>query len=69
MQELFSNNSNISLYDLEKDPYELNNLAKDQSQNELLLKMNTKLNALMDNEVGLENHVVHLPGPDWFWTT
>ena len=69
MQELFSNNSNISLYDLEKDPYELNNLAKDQSQNELLLKMNTKLNALMDKEVGLENHVVHLPGPDWFWTT
>jgi arylsulfatase A-like enzyme len=69
LQELFSNNSNISLYDLEKDPYELNNLAKDQSQNELLLKMNTKLNALMDKEVGLENHVVHLPGPDWFWTT
>ena len=69
LQELFSNNSNISLYDLEKDPYELNNLAKDQSQNELLLKMNTKLNALMDNEVGLENHVIHLPGPDWFWTT
>ena len=69
MQELFSNNSNISLYDLEKDPYELNNLAKDQSQNELLLKMNTKLNALMEKEVGLENHVVHLPGPDWFWTT
>ena len=69
MQELFSNNSNISLYDLEKDPYELNNLAKDQSQNELLLKMNTKLNALMDKEVGLENHVIHLPGPDWFWTT
>ena len=69
MQELFSNNSNISLYDLEKDPYELNNLAKDQSQNELLLKMNTKLNALMDKEVCLENHVVHLPGPDWFWTT
>ena len=69
MQELFSNNSNKSLYDLEKDPYELNNLAKDQSQNELLLKMNTKLNALMDKEVGLENHVIHLPGPDWFWTT
>jgi hypothetical protein len=44
-------------------------LVKDQSQNELLLKMNTKLNALMDKEVGLENHVVHLPGPDWFWTT
>ena len=68
-EDIFSNNSNISLYDLEKDPYELNNLAKDQSQNELLLKMNTKLNALMEKEVGLENHVVHLPGPDWFWTT
>jgi hypothetical protein len=44
-------------------------MANDQSQNELLLKMNTKLNVLMDKEVGLENHVTHLPGPDWFWTT
>ena len=60
--------SNLSQF-AKIDPYELNNLAKDQSQNELLLKMNTKLNALMDKEVGLENHVIHLPGPDWFWTT
>jgi arylsulfatase len=63
------NNTNIQLYELEKDPYELNNMANDQSQNELLLKMNAKLNVLMDKEVGLENHVTHLPGPDWFWTT
>ena len=60
--------SNLSQF-AEIDPYELNNMANDQSQNELLLKMNTKLNVLMDKEVGLENHVTHLPGPDWFWTT
>ena len=69
LHELLVNNTNIQLYDLEKDPYELNNMANDQSQNELLLKMNAKLNVLMDKEVGLENHVTHLPGPDWFWTT
>ena len=48
--------------------------SKDNKQNILKnleivsYKMNTKLNALMEKEVGLENHVVHLPGPDWFWT-
>ena len=55
------------LFDLESDPYELNNLAKDYTQRDLLLKMNNKLNFLMDREVGIENQVTHLPGPDWFW--
>ena len=30
--------------------------------------MNDKCNKLTDKEIGLENHVLHLPGPDWFWT-
>ena len=67
LDELFSNNQDILLFDLESDPYELNNLAKDYTQRDLLLKMNNKLNFLMDREVGIENQVTHLPGPDWFW--
>ena len=33
-----------------------------------LMSMNDKCNTLADKEIGLENHVIHLPGPDWFWT-
>ena len=68
LEELFEKNQEIQLFDLQNDPYEMNNLSKDRSNDDLLLKMNNKLNYLVDKEVGLENHVIHLPGPDWFWT-
>ena len=39
-----------------------------ENNRELLMAMNDKCNRLADKEIGLENHVLHLPGPDWFWT-
>ena len=68
MRELFEKNESIQLFDLKNDPYEMQDLANDRANDDLLLKMNNKLNYLVDKEIGLENHVVHLPGPDWFWT-
>ena len=67
--ELTKYNSDYQLYDLEKDPFEMNDLAKDENNRKLLMSMNDKCNRLADKEIGLENHVIHLPGPDWFWTT
>jgi arylsulfatase len=68
LRELFEKNESIQLFDLKNDPYEMQDLANDRANDDLLLKMNNKLNYLVDKEIGLENHVVHLPGPDWFWT-
>ena len=67
--ELTKYNSDYQLYDLENDPFEMNDLAKDENNRKLLMSMNDKCNRLADKEIGLENHVIHLPGPDWFWTT
>ena len=66
--ELSKYNADYQLYDLENDPFEMNDLAKDENNRELLMAMNDKCNRLADKEIGLENHVLHLPGPDWFWT-
>jgi arylsulfatase len=45
--------NDVELYDLEKDPYEMNNLALDKKKNvELILAMNDKMNKLIDKEVG-----------------
>ena len=41
---------------------------KDENNRDLLMSMNDQCNTLADKEIGLENHVIHLPGPDWFWT-
>ena len=68
LKELFEKNEFIQLFDLKNDPYEMQDLANDRANDDLLLKMNNKLNYLVDKEIGLENHVIHLPGPDWFWT-
>ena len=67
-EELIKNNNSFELYDLENDPYEMNDMSKNESYKELLMTMNDKCNKLTDKEIGLENHVLHLPGPDWFWT-
>ncbi|MAK01978.1 MAG: hypothetical protein CMP35_00875 [Rickettsiales bacterium] len=66
--ELSKYNADYQLYDLENDPFEMNDLAKDENNRKLLMAMNNKCNRLADKEIGLENHVLHLPGPDWFWT-
>ena len=66
--ELSKYNADYQLYDLENDPFEMNDLAKEEKNRELLMAMNDKCNRLADKEIGLENHVLHLPGPDWFWT-
>ena len=61
MEQLFMVND-IELFDNEKDPLELNNLAMDRTANgELLMHMNKKLNTLIDNEVG-EDKGQMLPG-------
>ena len=66
--DLVANNSDFQLFDLENDPYEMNDLSKNENNRDLLMLMNEKCNKLTDKEIGLENHVLHLPGPDWFWT-
>jgi arylsulfatase len=52
MEDIFKYND-VELFDLEKDPREMNNLAMDRKTNsELLEAMNAKLNKLIDVEVG-----------------
>ena len=52
----------FELFDLQRDPHELDNLAMDRKKNgELILAMNAKLNKLIDAEVG-EDAGQMLPG-------
>ena len=61
LETLFAIND-VELYDLEKDPHELLNLALDRRRHgELLLAMNAKLTRLIDAEVG-EDVGQMLPG-------
>jgi len=61
MESLFQLND-VELFDLLRDPDELNNLAMDRKKNgELLLAMNAKLNSLLEAEVG-EDIGQMLPG-------
>lgn len=61
MESLFQLND-VELFDLQRDPHELDNLAMDRQKNgELLLAMNAKLNNLIDAEVG-EDIGQMLPG-------
>jgi len=54
--------NDVELFDLQADPNEMNNLAMAPRKNaELLLAMNTKLNGLIDAEVG-EDIGQMLPG-------
>jgi len=52
MEELFLNND-LELFDTESDPFEMDNLARDpRIHGELIVMMNTKLNQLLEYEVG-----------------
>ena len=63
VQELFENND-VGLYDLLSDPGETNNLANVESPDydeSLLSEMNSKLNALIDIEIGEDGILIELP--------
>ena len=55
LEELVRDND-LELFDLKRDPGELQNLAVDpKASADLLLTMNHKLNALIDHEVGVDD--------------
>ncbi len=55
MEQLTSLND-LELYDLQNDPYEIVNLAANIQENqELILAMNSKLNAIIKEEVGVDD--------------
>ena len=61
MEQLFANND-VELFDLKRDPLEMHNLAIDSKKyGDLILTMNTKLNLLIEQEVG-EDVGQMLPG-------
>ncbi|MGE0095137.1 MAG: sulfatase-like hydrolase/transferase [Alphaproteobacteria bacterium] len=60
IEALFERND-VELFDLQTDPLERRNLAKDPKQRALLEAMNAKLNALIEKEVG-EDVGQMLPG-------
>jgi hypothetical protein len=55
LDELYAHND-VQLFDLQKDPQELNNLAADREANgELILELNNQLNALITKEIGVDD--------------
>ena len=58
--ELFSLND-IELYDLQSDPHEMNNLAKDKQHLPLIMALNHKLNALYATEVAVKDDGSWIP--------
>ena len=58
----------MELFDLEKDPHELDNLALDRRGNTALLEvMNAKLNRLLDAEAGEDVGQMLPPRVDGGW--
>jgi len=64
--ELFENN-HVALYDLQSDPDEVNNLANPDNPDydeELLVRVNAKLNALIAAEIGEDKQLFEPPEVD-----
>ncbi len=62
MKEIFAHND-VELFDLEKDPHEMTNLAVEPSKHkDVILRMNDLLNKLIAQEVGVNNGQF-LPAP------
>jgi len=67
LESLFALND-VELFDLERDPHELNNLAMDPHKNaDLIRAMNDKLNRLIDAEVGEDIGQMLPPNVDGGW--
>ena len=67
LDDLFRLND-VELFDLEKDPHELDNLALDRRTHAPLLEsLNAKLNALLDAEVGEDVGQMLPPRVDGGW--
>jgi arylsulfatase A-like enzyme len=67
LDELFRWND-VELYDLKTDPAEMSNLAADKNNNnDLLLKMNEKLEAIIKAEIGVDDgrEMPPFEGIDW----
>jgi arylsulfatase len=68
IEALFQLND-VELFDLQSDPYELNNLALERARYaDLIEAMNTKLNALIQSEVGEDVGQMLPGGVDAGWT-
>jgi arylsulfatase len=60
--------NDVELFDLKADPNEMQNLAIEPKKNgDLLLAMNTKMNALIETEVGVPDDGRFLPGENANW--
>ena len=70
VEEIYALND-LELFDLEKDPQEMNNLAVGKSENkELILSMNQKLQRRIQAEIGEDDgrELPNIPGIDWTLT-
>jgi arylsulfatase len=63
IEQLFADND-VVLYDRSTDPHEQVNLADDPGQRELIAEMSTKLESLIDAEIGVDNRawITERPG-------
>jgi arylsulfatase A-like enzyme len=67
LEDLYQYND-VELFDLQNDEAEMQNLAMTQGENmELVITMNTKLNALIEDEIGQDNgrELPNLEGVSW----